>query len=331
VREPLFCLVGPTGVGKSEVALAFAERVGAEIVCADSRQVYRGLDIGTAKPSPADRRRVPHHLLDLVDPDEPYSAGRYEREATACLDALHARGVRALVVGGTGLYLRALVGGLCTGPQADERVRAEWLAREREVPGSLYRRLTEIDPVAAAVIHPNDLSKVLRAVEVQVLTGVPLSALQTAHGFRSPRYPVVMVGLRRRRDDLYRRIDARGDAMVADGLIDEVEGLVRRGWGDDAPAMRAVGYRQIVGALAGRWAMDEAIRLVKRDTRRYAKRQMTWFGAVPDLRWIDLDADAGLDDTLERLTACVEDSEAVAPKVQALAFPAACRGECERI
>lgn len=311
MREPLFCLVGPTGVGKSEVALAFAERVGAEIVCADSRQVYRGLDIGTAKPSAADRRRVPHHLLDLVDPDEPYSAGRYEREAAACLDALHARGARALIVGGTGLYLRALVWGLCTGPQADERVRAEWLAREREVPGSLYGRLTEIDPVAAAAIHPNDLSKVLRAVEVQVLTGVPLSVLQTAHGFRSPRYPVVMVGLRRRRDDLYRRIDARVDAMVADGLIDEVEGLVRRGWGDDAPAMRAVGYRQLVGALAGRCAMDEAIRLIKRDTRRYAKRQMTWFGAVPDLRWIDLDADAGLDDTLQRLS--VEDSAAVAP------------------
>lgn len=312
MKEPLLCLVGPTGVGKSEVALAFADRVGADIVCADSRQVYRGLDIGTAKPSAADRRRVPHHMLDLVEPDEPFSAGRYQREAAVCLDALHGRGARPLVVVGTGLYLRALVWGLCPGPQADARVRDQWLAREREVPGVLYRRLTEIDPIAAAAIHPNDLSKILRAVEVHALTGVPLSALQTGHGFRSPRYPVVMVGLRRRRDDLCRRIDARVDAMVADGLIDEVEGLVRRGMSEDLPAMRAVGYRQLVGALAGRCAVDEAIRLIKRDTRRYAKRQMTWFGAVPDIRWIDLDADTALDATLERLMACVDESAAVA-------------------
>ncbi len=309
----LVCIVGPTGVGKSEAALGFAERVGAEIVCADSRQVYRGLDIGTAKPGAVDRRRVPHHLIDLVDPDESYSAGRYEREAAACLDSLAARGVRPLVVGGAGLYLRALLWGLCPGPQADALVREQWLAREREVSGALYRRLTEIDPAAAAAIHPNDLSKVLRAVEVYALTGVPLSALQTGHGFRLPRYPVVMVGLRRRRDDLYRRIDARVDAMVADGLVDEVADLVRRGWGEHAPAMRAVGYRQLVGALAGRCTLDEAIRLIKRDTRRYAKRQMTWFGAVPDLQWIDLDADTGLDETLERVMACVDDSAAVAP------------------
>ena len=308
----LLCLTGPTGVGKSDAALALAERLGAEIVCADSRQVYRGLDVGTAKPSAADRRRVPHHMLDLVDPDEAYSAGRYEREAGACVDALRARGVRPLVVGGTGLYLRALTRGLCAGPTADAALRDTWLAREREAPGVLYRRLTEVDPVSAAAIHPNDLSKILRAVEVHALTGAPLSAAQTEHGFRGARYGVVMVGLRRRRDDLHRRIDARVDAMLADGLVEEVEGLLRRGWGPDLPAMRAVGYRQVAGALAGRWAMGEAVGLIKRDTRRYAKRQMTWFGAEPEIRWIDLEPDAVLDDTVERVMACLEDVHATA-------------------
>ncbi len=310
--EPLVCLVGPTGVGKSEAALALAERLGAEIVCADSRQVYRGLDIGTAKPDAADRRRVPHHMLDLVDPDEAYSAGRYEREAVACVDALRARGVRPLVVGGTGLYLRALTRGLCAGPTADATLRDTWLAREREAPGALYRRLMEVDPVSAAAIHPNDLSKILRAVEVHALTGAPLSAVQTEHGFRGARYGVVTVGVRRRRDDLHRRIDARVDAMLADGLVGEVEGLLRRGWGPDLPAMRAVGYRQVAGALAGRWTMEEAVRLIKRDTRRYAKRQMTWFGAEPSIRWIDLEPDTRLDHVLERVTACLGDVHAAA-------------------
>jgi tRNA dimethylallyltransferase len=241
-----------------------------------------------------------------------YSAGRYEREAGACVDALRARGVRPLVVGGTGLYLRALTRGLCDGPSADAVLRDTWLAREREAPGALYRRLAEVDPVSAAAIHPNDLSKILRAVEVHALTGAPLSAAQTEHGFRGARYGVVMVGLRRRRDDLHRRIDARVDAMLADGLVEEVEGLRRRGWGPDLPAMRAVGYRQVAGALAGRWVMGEAVGLIKRDTRRYAKRQMTWFGAEPEIRWIDLEPDARLDHVLERVMACLEDVHAAA-------------------
>ena len=214
--------------------------------------------------------------------------------------------------GGTGLYLRALTRGLCAGPAADAALREAWLAREREVPGALYRRLTEVDPVSAAAIHPNDRSKILRAVEVHALTGAPLSAAQTEHGFRGARYGVVMVGLRRRRDDLHRRIDARVDAMLADGLVEEVEGLLRRGWGPDLPAMRAVGYRQLARALGGDIDLAEAVRLITRDTRRYAKRQMTWFGAEPEIRWIDLEPDAVLDDTMNRVMACLEDIHAEA-------------------
>ncbi|MFZ5876317.1 MAG: tRNA (adenosine(37)-N6)-dimethylallyltransferase MiaA [Nitrospirota bacterium] len=300
------CLVGPTAVGKSAVVVALAERVGAEIVCADSRQVYRTMEIGTAKPTPAERARVPHHMIDLVDPDEAYSAGRYARDASACLEALRARGARPLVVGGTGLYLRALLWGLCDGPPADAALRAAWLAREREEPGAVYRRLSEVDPASAALIHPNDLPKALRAVEVFELTGAPLSVRQRAHGFRAPRYDAVVIGLRRERDDLYARIDARVDAMIARGLAAEVEGLTRAGYGEDAPGMRAVGYRQLVGALRGAYDQDEAIRLIKRDSRRYAKRQMTWFGADPSIHWVDAGAGASVEELVDRAAAWLD-------------------------
>jgi tRNA dimethylallyltransferase len=302
----IVCLVGPTCVGKSEIALELAERQGAEIVCADSRQVYRGLEIGTAKPSPAERSRVPHHLLDLVDPDEAYSAGRYARDAAARLSALHGRGVRVLVVGGTGLYLRALLWGLCDAPTADPDLRSEWLGRERLEPGVVYRRLSDVDPESGAAIHPNDLPKALRAIEVFELTGVPLSVMQRNHGFRAPRYDAVIVGLRRDREDLYRRINTRVDAMVEAGLVGEVAGLMRRGYGSDAPGLRAVGYRQIVGALEGSYDLEEAVRLIKRDTRRYAKRQITWFGAEPTVRWVDVAADARVDEVVSRVAACVD-------------------------
>jgi tRNA dimethylallyltransferase len=308
----IVCLVGPTAVGKSEVALQLAERLGAEILCADSRQVYRGMEIGTAKPTAAARTRVTHHLIDVVDPDEVYSAGRYARDAAVCLEALRARGVRPLIVGGTGLYLRALLWGLCDGPTADPTLRAAWLLRERDEPGAVYRRLSEVDLASAAAIHPNDLPKALRAVEVFELTGVPLSAGQRAHGFRSPQYDAVLIGLRRERADVYARIDARVDAMIAQGLPAEVEGLMRVGYDDAAPGMRAVGYRQLVGALRGAYDLDEAIRLIKRDSRRYAKRQMTWFGADPSIRWVDAAADARVDELVDRVMACLDDAACAA-------------------
>jgi tRNA dimethylallyltransferase len=291
--------------------LSLAERLNAEIVCADSRQVYRGMDIGTAKPTPAEQARAPHHLLDLVAPDEAYSAGRYGRDAGACLDALHAREARALVVGGTGLYLRALLWGLCDGPAADPDLRRTWIERERQEPGAVYRRLGDVDPASASAIHPNDRSKALRAVEVFELTGTPLSARQHAHGFRSPRYPAVIVGLRRDRADLYRRINARVDVMAEAGLVDEVAGLMRQGYGSDAPGMRAVGYRQLAGALKGAYDLTEGIRLIKRDTRRYAKRQITWFAADPTVRWVDVTADAPVNEIVSRVLSHVGDAVGV--------------------
>jgi len=222
-RPSLVGLVGPTAVGKSDVALLLAERLGAEVLAADSRQVYRGLDIGTAKPGPAERQRVPHHLIDLVDPHEPYSAGRYAREASACLAAVAGRGALPLLVGGTGLYLRSLLWGLCEGPPADEGFRTMCLAREgTEGRGFLYRWLIDVDPDSARVIHPHDIPKIIRALEVSVLTGTPLSAMQRSHGFARRRYHATLIGLRRDRADLYHRIDARVEQMLAAGWIDEV-------------------------------------------------------------------------------------------------------------
>ncbi len=299
----IVCVVGPTGVGKSDVALGLAERLGAEIVCADSRQVYRGMDIGTAKPTLAERARVPHHLLDLVDPDQAYSAGRYGRDAASCLDALHARGARALVVGGTGLYLRALLWGLCDVPSADPEFRRAWLERERQEPGAVYRRLSDVDAESAAAIHPNDVPKALRAIEVFELTEAPLSAKQRAHGFRAPRYDAVIVGLRRDREDLYDRINRRVDAMIEAGLVSEVAGLMQRGYRGEAPGMRAVGYRQLAAALRGECELAEAIGVIKRDTRRYAKRQMTWFGADPAVRWVNVGVDTAVDEIVARVMA----------------------------
>jgi tRNA dimethylallyltransferase len=264
------------------------------------------MEIGTAKPTAAERSRVPHHLVDLVDPDEAYSAGRYARDAAASLNALRGRAARPLVVGGTGLYVRALLWGLCDGPTADPSLRAAWLERERDEPGAVYRRLSEVDPASAAAIHPNDLPKALRAVEVFELTGEPLSVRQHAHGFRAPQYDAVLIGIRRERDDLYARIDARVDAMIAQGLVAEVEGLMRAGYGADAPGMRAVGYRQLAGALRGAYDVAEAIRLVKRDSRRYAKRQMTWFGADPSVQWVDAARNSRVDELVDRVAARVE-------------------------
>ncbi|MEO5657926.1 MAG: tRNA (adenosine(37)-N6)-dimethylallyltransferase MiaA [Nitrospiria bacterium] len=311
MTPPLVGLVGPTAVGKTEVALELAEHLGAEIISVDSRQVYRGLDIGTAKPSPAERRRVPHHLVDCADPRDVYSAGRYQRDASECIERLRERGVRPLLVGGSGLYLRALLRGLCDGPTADPVFRGEWLARERAEAGSIYRRLTEVDPASASAIHPHDRSKALRAVEVHAKTGASLSVIQREHGFRVPRYEAVLVGLRRERDDLYRRIDARVDAMLEQGLMPEVAGLLREGYRAEDPGMLAVGYRHIAAVLLG-GDLHAAVESVKRETRRYAKRQMTWFGADRDIRWIDLSPDASASDTVERVMAALEEPAAVA-------------------
>ncbi len=284
----MIVIVGPTAVGKSEFARQIASESGGEIIVADSRQVYRGMDIGTAKPTARQRARFAYHLLDLIGPQRSFSAGDFVRHADAAIAEIRARGSRPIVEGGTGFYIKALLFGLMPAPTADTKIRKSLAAiAAREGKGALHERLAQIDPEAARKIHPNDLSKVIRALEVQRLTGTPISAIQRRHGFSRPRYRAQIIGISRPREELYRRIEQRVEDQIAAGLFKEVEGLLCSGVSPDAPGMRALGYRQIVPAVLGKAMLQECVKILKRDTKRYAKRQMTWFSAQPGIRWID--------------------------------------------
>ncbi|HOV87235.1 MAG TPA: tRNA (adenosine(37)-N6)-dimethylallyltransferase MiaA [Syntrophobacteraceae bacterium] len=283
---PVVLLAGPTAVGKTTVSLDLAVALGCEIVNADSMQVYRFMDIGTAKPGREERARVPHHLLDVADPDEPFDAARYLRMGQGILSELHGRGVLPLVVGGTGLYMKALTRGLCEGPPSDEGVRAI-LRREEKEKGLefLFEELSRVDPAAARRLHPHDRQRILRALEVFRLTGQPLSARQSRHGFSQSPYRTVKVCLHRDRQELYERIDRRVERMMEAGFVEEVRRLLDMGYGPELKPMQSLGYRQIVSFLRGACSLDSAISRIQRDTRSYAKRQLTWFRGDPEFHW----------------------------------------------
>jgi len=296
--ERLRVLVGPTAVGKSAVAERLAILFNADILVADSRQVYRRMNIGMDKPSPAAQRRATRHLIDLVEPDVPFSAGTYQKVAEAKIAELRAAGRPFLVEGGTGLYVRALLFGLWEGPPADWALRRQWQEDEaQQGPGLLHRRLAVVDPKSAQAIYPGDLTKVIRALEVHHLTGRPLSDWHRSH--RAERRPTQIIGLRRKRDDLYRRVEARVDRQIAAGLVEETRRFAHLP--DDLPSMRGLGYRQMLPYLRGERSLDESVAILKRDTRRYAKRQMTWFTADPTISWLDLAEDEAVETTVERI------------------------------
>jgi tRNA dimethylallyltransferase len=279
-------VVGPTAAGKSAVALEVARRTGGEIVSADSMQVYRGLDIGTAKPSAAELLMVPHHLIDVADPQEDFSVAAYQRLARNAVEDISKRGHLPVVVGGTGLYVRALLHQYdFTAPGADQQVRAALVRRAADHgPESLHAELSTVDPPAAARIHPRDTRRLVRALEVWKVTGRPISAGWHGEGFV---YDALLVGLKVAAPDLYARIDRRVDAMLAAGLVDEVRDLIRRGYSQALVAGQALGYKEIVAYIEGEVTLEEAARQVKMATRRYAKRQMTWFRREPGVVWLD--------------------------------------------
>ncbi|MBI5136557.1 MAG: tRNA (adenosine(37)-N6)-dimethylallyltransferase MiaA [Nitrospirae bacterium] len=288
MARELICICGPTGVGKTDLALALALAADGEIVNADSRQLYRGMDIGTAKPTPEERARVPHHLIDVLDPAEPCSAGRFARMADAAIAAIRARGRRPIVVGGTGLYLRALVDGIWEGPRADPALRAALAAvADRNGRGEPHRMLARLDPASAAAIHPNDVHKTIRALEITLLCGEPASSLRARHGFPG-RHGAAWFGLTRPRAELYDRIDRRVEAMIAAGWVDEVRRLLAAGIPLDAPGMNALGYAEIARHVHGEWPLAAAIQAVQMASRRYAKRQFTWFRKDARLLWLDV-------------------------------------------
>lgn len=287
--ESLAVLVGPTAVGKTAISLPVAEALQAEVLNVDSRQLYRYMDIGTAKPTWAQRTRIPHHLLDLLTPDERSTAAQFMVAARQVVDEVQARGKRVLVVAGSGLYLQALLYGLMPAPSAHEPLRAALRTRaEHEGTRELHRWLQRLDPDLATQYHPNDCIRLIRALEVILLTGQPFSVHRRRHEAQGPRYPYVAVGLTRERADLYERIAQRTEAMLAAGWLAEAEALVARGYTRACTAMNSLGYRELLTYLEGQSTWPDTVQAIGRATRLLAKRQLTWFRKLPHLSWLNL-------------------------------------------
>jgi len=286
VRPKVIVVCGPTAVGKTALGIELAAAVGGEIISADSMQVYRGMDIGTAKPTTAERAAVRHHLIDVLDPDESFDAAQFARMGRQVAHELHGRRKVPVIVGGTGLYIKALLAGIFrSGPGAPEvrrRLRAE---AEAQGLAALHARLGACDPETARRIHPNDAVRILRALEVFEAAGRPLSQLQREHRFRDTPFTALKIGLSTEREELYQRIDRRVEAMVAAGLEAEVRSLLEKGYGPELKPMQSIGYSHMAALIDGSVSRQECLRTLKRDTRRFAKRQLTWFRADPQIIW----------------------------------------------
>jgi len=287
IRE-IIVITGPTAVGKTDLAIYLARHLGGEIISADSMQIYRYLDIGTAKPGPPERKMAPHHLIDQVDPRETYSAGDFQREARIKLDQIIKKKKQPLIVGGTGLYLQALLQGLPPAFEARDPALREKLRRlaEREGRQTLHNKLRQCDPELATRIHPHDIQRVIRGLEVFKVKGKPLSQLQKEAVSDKLPYPVLGYVLYRPREELYEMIDLRVDKMVEAGLEEEVRYLIQKGCNLNHTSMQGLGYREFFFFFQGFLSREETIRLIKRNSRRYAKRQLTWFRNKFDFTWI---------------------------------------------
>lgn len=285
-RIPLIVLGSPTATGKTRLAVELAHACGGEIVNADSLQVYRFMDIGTAKPTAEERKRVRHHLIDVVDPDEEFNAALYADAARAAIARLHGEGKPVFVVGGTGLYIRALLSGIIATPPVDAALRLHYQSlRDRFGRAHVYRLLCEKDPAAAARLNPNDSVRVIRALEVFDQSGQSIVVLQNRHAFTDCPYEALKIGLCVERNELKQRILDRTARMAEAGLAAEVQGLLDRGYGEKLKSMQSLGYKQMIAFLTGKRTMDEALAEMNRETWRYAKRQMTWFAADKEILW----------------------------------------------
>ena len=302
MNSPLIFILGPTAIGKTEIALRMAQQIDAEIVSLDSRQLYRQMNIGTAKPTPAQQEAIPHHLIDCADIDQHFSVADYQRLGDAALVDIRKRHRRALVVGGAGLYFRALVDGLFPGPGADFTIR-ERLRREAAENGAstLHERLHQCDPDSAARIHPKNMVRVIRALEVYELTGKPISEHQAQWKSFGVRYEFRAFGLDMPRENLYNRIEARVDRMIANGLIEEVKQILDAGYSPDCVALRSFGYKEIINYLGGHLTLFEAVALLKQNTRQFAKRQLTWFRGDSRIEWRNLSLFASINDLVSNL------------------------------
>jgi tRNA dimethylallyltransferase len=283
----IIVICGPTAVGKTSAAIDLARIYKGEIISADSRQIYRYMNIGTAKPEPKQLAEISHYIVDFIDPDEHFDARQFALMAHEIILKLTKKKKLPFVVGGTGLYIKALLNGLFEDHYSDPSVRVK-LKKEADEYGKkmLYERLKTIDPETANRLHSNDTYRIIRALEVFEMSGKPISKWHREHQFSETRYCVLKLGLYLEREILYKQIDRRVDIMISAGLIEEVQAIIKRGYSPDLKSMKAIGYNHIIDYLMGNCTMQEAVRLLKRDTRRYSKRQMTWFRADPEINWI---------------------------------------------
>lgn len=303
----MYFIVGCTAGGKGAVGMELARRVGGQIVSVDSMKVYRRMDIGTAKPSPAARAQVPHHCIDLVEPSESFSVARYVEHADRAIADIASAGDVVLAVGGTALYVKALSEGLFDGPGADPRLRARLKERAAEEGlAVLHAELARIDPEAAGRIHPNDEKRIVRALEVHSLTGEPISRLQRQWDAPARRYDCVFIGLRRTREETNRRINARVKRMIGQGLRDEVASLLAHPRGLSDQAAQALGYAEMIRQLRGRCSLDQAVEQIKINTRQFAKHQRSWFRRFRDVHWIDAPADAAVEALADAATEYID-------------------------
>jgi tRNA dimethylallyltransferase len=295
MKAPLLIIVGPTAVGKTALAVELALALNGEVISGDSTQVYKGLDIGTAKIRPDEMKGVPHHLIDILRPDEPFSVAEFQSRVDVAIQEIRARGRLPILAGGTGLYVRAvrMAYQFLEGSEADPALRARLqAAEEAHGPGYLHLRLSEIDPTAAAKLHPNDTRRIIRALEVWERTGTRISDTQVAETAEL-RYDDLFIGLNMERELLYERIDRRVDQMMADGFLAEVTALMAT-YPPELTSLNTLGYRELIQYRRGLSTLDEAVQLIKRNTRRFAKRQLTWFRRESDLRWFAVDPQVGI-------------------------------------
>lgn len=286
-RPRIVVVTGPTASGKTAFSVTLAKALGAEVVNADSMLVYRGLDIGTAKPTLTERSGVAHHLIDIVSIGEPYNAGRFRIDAARAIEKVLAAGNPCLVVGGTALYIKVLLEGLAEGPERDEEVRRALEARwEEGDKAGLMDELADADPETAARLHQNDRTRIIRALEIWLTTGRKASASRAAHGFSERPFDSLVLAMDVERGELYRRIDARVDAMIAQGLVEEVRSVLSAGWPPEAQPLKAIGYAQVVDHLLNGTPLDEAVAEIKKATRHFARRQLTWMRKF-DAVWLD--------------------------------------------
>jgi tRNA dimethylallyltransferase len=283
--KKVIILLGPTGVGKTGASILLAQALGTEIISADSMQIYRHMDIGTAKPSKKEMSSVKHHMIDIVEPSEHFSTGKYIEQVVPIIENLHARGKMPLIVGGTGLYIRAMTRGIFSGPSADWSLREDLLRREEKEGGSLYLHLQKLDPDAASRVMPSDTRRIIRALEVCLKTKTGITELQKDLTRPLP-YEFIRIGLTRERKELYGLIEKRVDSMLAQGLVEEVRNLLLMNPGKTA--LQAIGYKEVISFLQGEISMNEAVRLIKKRSKNYAKRQYTWFRQEKDITWLDV-------------------------------------------